>query len=162
MQTERHTAAKNTPSMLQRIRQRFTSGRPRVLPQNPVGPLLALQLANVERDRIVEYISAQGSESADFDVRVSIVTVMPNDAESYKAHSWPVPTTMEGILNLADKLIKVPNMIFAGFLVFVTDKRAGTQLQFTRPFESSRETAERLAFASLQQRFGKEKHDTRS
>lgn len=157
MQTERPPAAKNTPSMLQRIRQRFTSGRPRVLPQSPVGPLLALQLANLERDRISEYITAQGAEAADFDVRVSIVTATLKDADSFRANSYPVPTTMDGILNLADKLVKVPDMIFVGFLVFVSDKRAGTQLQFTRPFESSKDAAERLAFASLQQRFGKGK-----
>lgn len=145
------------PSMLQQIRVRFTSGRPRVLPQGPVGPMLAVQLANVERDKIRDFLREKGAVN-DFAVRVSVVTTMPNDAETIRAHSWPVPDTgIEAIIALADKLIKVDGIACVGLVIAVRDKKADTELQYTRPFASSHEDKERMAYAALEQRFRKAK-----
>ena len=152
-QTEQPTAAKKMPSMLQQIRQRFTSGRPRVLPQDPVGSLLALQLGNVERDKIVEFITAQGGDISNFTVGVFVVTLRPKDLESYAARAWPLPNDMDGIIRLADAMRAEQAIQFLGLLVSVSDKKAGTALQYTRPFKSSKDAAEGLAYASLQQRF---------
>ena len=95
--------------------------------------MLAVQLANVERDKIRDFIREKGY-SEDFAVRVSVVTTMPKDPDSIRAHSWPVPDTgMEEIVALADKLIKVKNLVCVGLIVAVRDKKAETELQYTRP-----------------------------
>jgi hypothetical protein len=126
------------------------------MPQGPVGPMLAVQLASVERDKIRDFIKDKG-DAENFAIRVYVVTTMPNDADSIRAHTWPVPDTgMEAIVALADKLIKVKGIACVGLVVAVRDKKAETELQYTRPFVISPKDNERLAYGALQQRFGKE------
>lgn len=151
-QEERLSPAAGMP-LLQAIRKRFTSGRPRKIPAEILGPMTAVLLANNERDKIAEFITEQNGKPSDFLIQVAVVTVTLGapDAEAGRVR-W-LPTTLDEIIALADKLKKIEGLLFAGLLVVIQDRKNGAICRYMRSFVASPEANEILARAALSLRF---------
>jgi hypothetical protein len=149
-------AERKGPSMLQAIRTRFTSGRPRKVPLEMLGPMFAVMTASNERDRIAAFVNERGGDAGEFVIAVSVVAVKPPGQTGPPGLTRRVPDTLDGIIELGDKLKKMGDLMFAGMLVSVHDKQTGGVLRYSRPFIFSPEASEILSLASLQQRFKKE------
>jgi hypothetical protein len=154
---EQKTAKMGTPkNMLQLIRTRFTSGRPRTakVPEDVLGPMFAVLMASNERDKIRDFIGVQGGDAANFIVKVFVVTLAPGTG---RQRTWPIPDGIEAIVARADELKKIEGLIYAGLLVSVHDHKSSAVVRYARPFVVSEESSEALALASLEQRFEKGK-----
>jgi hypothetical protein len=116
-----------------------------------LGPMLCVQLAQIERDRIRDFIREHGEDAGQFIVKVFVVTLAPTDRQ----RTWAVPEDLDGIIALADKLDKYKDLTFAGMLVTVHDHKSSAVVRYARPFIASQEASEGLAKAALQERFGK-------
>jgi hypothetical protein len=138
-------------NMLQAIRTRFTSGRPRKVPLDMLSAMFAVMTCNNERDRIAAFIGERGGNAGDFVIAVSVVGMKASGTDYGRGVTRTVPDTLEEIVELADKLKKM-DAIFAGMLVSVHDK-TGAAVRYMRPFIVSPEASEILSLASLQQRF---------
>ncbi len=146
-------AERKAPNMLQLIRTRFTSGRPRKWPLDMLGPMFVTGVASNERDRITEFIRAQDGDPADFVIQVFVVTARRvSDSLRGKAHLLPED---KKILDLADTLKAAEGVMYPGILVSVTDSN-GAVLRYMRTFAVSLELNEVLARVALQVRYGKE------
>jgi hypothetical protein len=137
--------------ILQAIRTRFTSGRPRKFPVDMLGPMLCVQTAQIERDRIRDFIREQGEDADQFTVKVFVVTLAPTGRQ----RTWDVPEDLDGIITRADELKKYEDLKYLGMLVTVQDIQCSAVVRYTRPFIVSQEASEGLATAAIKERFGK-------
>lgn len=150
---QQETERRGHANMLQAIRTRFTSGRPRKVDADILGPMYSVMLANLERDRIRDFIREQGGDAEKFVVKVFVVTLAPVTG---RQRTWAVPEGLEKIVALADELKKLDALKYVGMLVTVHDRKSSMAVRYLRPFIVSSEAAEALAHASLEQRFQKE------
>jgi hypothetical protein len=143
---------KGPANMLQLIRTRFTSGRPRKVPTEMLGPMFAVLTANIECNRIVDFIREKEGSPEEFAIQVFVVTVRDHGPEENRGHSYEVPASLDEIIALADKLKKM-DLLYAGMLVAVHDRKTGNMLRYMRPFIVSPEASEILSLAALKHQF---------
>jgi hypothetical protein len=148
---QQETERKGPANMLQAIRTRFTSGRPRKVPVDMLGPMFAVMTANNERDRIRDFITEQGGDAGHFIVKVFVVTLAPTGRQ----RTWAIPEGIAGIVAQADEFKKIDGLVYAGMLVTVHDDKSSAVVRYVRPFIVSPEASESLAEAALKERFGK-------